>query len=168
MTDKKGRAPQHATAPRLVMQRTFRAGIDSVWALWTTPDGLEKWWGPNGFELKVRKLDLRPGGELWYAMTATAPAQVDRTTKAGLPLTIEIHATYTEVVPQRRLAFTQPTDFIPGVAPYIIETGVDLYTTGQGVRMVLTFDAMHSEEWTQRAVATWESELSRLSVVLGK
>jgi uncharacterized protein YndB with AHSA1/START domain len=150
------------------MQRTFRGGIESAWALWTTPEGLEAWWGPSGFELKVRKLDLRSGGELWYAMTATAPAQIGRITKAGLPVTIEFHATYTEVVPQRRLAFTQPTDFIPGVAPYTIETAVDLYPTGQGVRMVLTFDAMHDEEWTQRAVTTWESELSRLAIMLGK
>jgi hypothetical protein len=34
--------------------------------------------------------------------------------------------------------------------------------------MVLTFDAMHDEEWTQRAVTTWESELSRLAIMLGK
>ena len=77
-----------------------------------------------------------------------------------MPLTIEWHATYTEVVPQRRLAFTQLTDFVPRVAPYTIETAVDLYPSGRSVRMVLTFDAMHDEEWTHRAVATWESELS--------
>ncbi len=35
-----------------------------------------------------------------------------------------------------------------------------------GVRMVLTFDAMHADEWTQRAVMGWESELDKLATVL--
>jgi uncharacterized protein YndB with AHSA1/START domain len=155
-------------APRLVMERTYRAGIESVWSLWTTPEGLESWWGPRGFELKVRKLDLRPGGDLLYTTTAKAPEQVDRMRRAGMPLTREWHSTYTEVVPQRRLAFATLADFVPLVAPYTVETAVDLYPSGRSVRMVLTFDAMHDDEWTQKAVATWESELVRLASLLGK
>jgi hypothetical protein len=85
-----------------------------------------------------------------------------------MPLTIEWQATYTDVVPQRRLAFTQLTDFIPRVIPYTIETTVDFYPSGQSVRMVLTFDAMHDEAWTHRVVTTWESELARLATMLGK
>ena len=50
-------------------------------------------------------------------MTATAPAQIEFITKAGLPLTTEARLTYTEVVPQRRLAYVHVADFIPGVKP---------------------------------------------------
>jgi hypothetical protein len=32
--------------------------------------------------------------------------------------------------------------------------------------MVLTFDAMHSDEGTERAVMGWESELGKLAAVL--
>ena len=60
------------------------------------------------------------------------------------------------------------TDFIPGVEPYDVVTVVELLAVGQGVRMVLTFDAMHSDEWTQRAVMGWESELGKLAKVLGE
>jgi uncharacterized protein YndB with AHSA1/START domain len=155
-------------AQKLVMERTYRADIESVWSLWTTPVGLESWWGPSGFDLKVLKLDLRPGGDLICTMTATAPAAIDRMRKAGMPVTMQWHATYTEIVPQRRLAFGQLADFIPGVTPYPIETRVDLYPSGQSVRMVLTFDAMHDDEWTQKAVTTWEGELGRLASLLGK
>ena len=35
-----------------------------------------------------------------------------------------------------------------------------------GVRMVLTFDAMHDEHWTQMAVMGRESELGKLARVL--
>ena len=69
---------------------------------------------------------------------------------------------------RNRLVFTQLTDFIPRVTPYTIETAVDFYPSGQSVRMVLTFDAMHDEEWTHRVVTTWESELSRLATTLDK
>jgi uncharacterized protein YndB with AHSA1/START domain len=149
------------------MERTYRAGIESVWELWTTPEGLEAWWGPNGFELKVKKLDVRPGGALWYVMTATAPVEIDRMREAGMPVTIESCATYTEVIPQRRLSFTQLADFIPQIAPYGVETTVDFYASGQSVRMVLTFDAMHDQAWTDKAVAAWETELARLAKMLG-
>jgi hypothetical protein len=32
--------------------------------------------------------------------------------------------------------------------------------------MVLTFDAMHDEHWTQMAVMVWESELDKLAKLL--
>ena len=85
-----------------------------------------------------------------------------------MPLTIESRATYTEVIPQRRLAFTQLADFIPQVDPYVVETTVDFYASKRDVRMVLIFDAMHDETWTAKAVTAWETELARLAKMLGK
>jgi len=32
--------------------------------------------------------------------------------------------------------------------------------------MVLTFDAMHNDEWTKLATMGWESELGKLAAVL--
>jgi uncharacterized protein YndB with AHSA1/START domain len=58
---------------RITLERIYSAPIQQVWDLWTTKEGIESWWGPDGFTVKVRKLDLRPGGELHYAMTAVAP-----------------------------------------------------------------------------------------------
>jgi hypothetical protein len=73
-----------------------------------------------------RKLDLRPGGELLYAMTATAPQQVEFTRREGMPVTTEGCVTYAEVVPPRRLAYTHLADFIPGVESYDVATVVEL------------------------------------------
>ena len=83
-----------------------------------------------------------------------------------MPLTTEARITFTEVVPTRRLAYVHLADFIPGVEPYDVATVVELESTPQGVHMVLTFDAMHSDEWTQRAAMGWESELNKLAVVV--
>lgn len=164
MTNKTGTSA--ASKRRITIERTYQAPIEDVWDLWTTKEGIESWWGPEGFTVEVLELDLRPGGELRYAMTATAPAEIEFMKKAGMPLTTKARLTYTEVVPPRRLAYTHRADFIPGVEPYDVATMVELHPTPQGVRMVLTFDAMHDETWTQRAVQGRESELRRLAKVL--
>jgi uncharacterized protein YndB with AHSA1/START domain len=161
-------APQIQPARRQIsIERTFaNAAAEDVWSLWTTKEGIESWWGPDGFEVKVRRLDVRLGGELLYAMTATAPDQIEFLKKAGMPLTTESLVSYTEVVPLKRLAFTQMADFIPGVTPYEIATSVELERIPNGVRLVLTLDAMHDEYWTKMAVMGWENELDNLAKLL--
>jgi uncharacterized protein YndB with AHSA1/START domain len=151
---------------RVTLERTFAAPIDEVWELWTTKEGIESWWGPDGFAVKVQQIDLRPGGELVYAMTATAPDQMEFLKKAGMPATTVSRLTYTEVVPPRRLAYSHTADFIPGVEPYEVPTTVELEEVPDGVRMVLSFTAMHDEHWTNLAVMGWESELGRLEKLL--
>lgn len=137
-----------------------------MWELWTTKEGIESWWGPEGFSVEVHKLELWPGGQLLYTMTATAPEQIDFMRKAGMPLTTESRLTYTEIAPPRRLAYYQQADFIPNIKPYDIETTVELQPAPNGVRMVLTFDAMHDEHWTQMAVMGHEAELRKLEKLL--
>lgn len=151
---------------RITLERVYQADVQDVWDLWTTSDGIESWWGPGGFRVTVRKLDLRPGGELRYAMTAIDPPQVEFMKQAGMPLTQELRITFTEVVPRRRLAYVHLADFVPGVEPYDVATVVELHPVPEGVRMVLTFDAMHDDEWTRRAVMGWEQELGKLAAVL--
>jgi uncharacterized protein YndB with AHSA1/START domain len=155
-----------STKRKITIERTYKASLQDVWDLWTTKKGIESWWGPEGFEVKVRKLDLRPGGELQYAMTAIGPDQVEFMKQAGMPLTTEARLTYDEIAPNRRLVYRHLADFIPGVEPYDIAHVMELHPKGQGVRMVFTFDAMHDEEWTQRAVMGWEMELGKLEETL--
>jgi uncharacterized protein YndB with AHSA1/START domain len=152
----------------VTIERTFDASIEEVWDLWTTKDGIESWWGPDGFAVTVRKLDLRPGGALIYATTAVGSDQIEFMKNAGMPLVLETRVTYAEVDPPRRLAYSTLADFIPGIEPYRAATIVDLHPILDGVRMVLTQEAMHDEHWTQMAVMGWESELNRLAQVLKK
>ena len=159
--------PQTQPARRKVsIERTFNAAVEDVWDLWTTKNGIESWWGPPGFEVKVRRLDFRRGGELLYAMTAIAPDQIEFLKKAGMALTTESLVHYTEVVALERIAFTQMADFIPNVKPYAVATTVELATHPGGVKVVLTLDAMHDEYWTKMAVMGWESELDKLAKLL--
>ena len=159
---------KNKTGGRVTIERTYEGRIDDVWSLWTTKQGIESWWGPAGFSTKVLKLDLRAGGELRYAMTATAPAQVEFMKNAGMPLTNEGRITYKEVVNQRRLGYIHLADFVPGVEPYDVATLVEFHSNGSSVRLVLTFDAMHDEEWTKRAVMGHESQLAKLEKVIAE
>jgi uncharacterized protein YndB with AHSA1/START domain len=151
---------------RITIERVYRADIRDVWDLWATKDGIESWWGPGGFRVTVRTLELRPGGRLLYAMTAVDPPQVEFMKKNGMPVTHEATITFTDVVPPYRLAYIHLADFIPGVDPYDVATVVELDQTADGVRMRLTFDAMHNDEWTQRALMGWESEVGKLTALL--
>lgn len=157
-----------AARRRIALERTLRASIEDVWALWTTKDGLESWWGPDGFTVTVKKLDLRPGGELLYDMAATAAPQIAFMKQAGMPLATPCRLVFEEVTPPRRLVYVHRADFIPGVEPYDVEHVVELTPGPEGVvKLVLTIEAMHDDEWTGRAVSGWENELGWLEEVLG-
>ena len=158
-------APVAARA-QFSIQRIYAASIDEAWELWTTKAGIESWWGPEGFDVSVTSLDLRPGGALIYLMTATAPEQVAFMKQAGMLLTSECTVTYTEVSPPGRLAYKTLVDFAPGVAPYEVATVVELKATTDGVKLIITFDAMHDDVWTQRARAGHESQMRKLDALL--
>jgi uncharacterized protein YndB with AHSA1/START domain len=146
--------------------RTYAASIDQVWALWTTKDGIESWWGPEGFDVTVTSLDLRPAGALIYLMTASAPDQVAFMKQAGMPLSTECKVTYTEVARPSRLAYKTLTDFVPGIAPYEVATIVALKEAADGTTLTVTFDAMHDDIWTGRARAGHESQMRKLDGLL--
>lgn len=151
---------------RFSIERTYAASIDQAWALWTTKVGIESWWGPEGFEVTVVSLDLRPGGELVYLMTATAPEQVAFMKAAGMDVSTQAKVTYSEVSPPVQLAYRTLTDFVPDVAPYDVNTLVEFQATATGVKLTITFDAMHDDTWTERARAGHEGQLRKLDKLL--
>ena len=151
---------------RITLERHYKATVEEVWELWTTKEGIEEWWGPDGFAVKVHVLELRAGGTFEYAMSAVEPPQIEFMKKAGMPITTQHRGTITECTPPTRLAFNFPADFIPGVEPYPIETTVDIRPTATGVHLVVTLDPMHDAHWNEMMVKGWEMELGRLERAL--
>jgi uncharacterized protein YndB with AHSA1/START domain len=151
---------------QFTIERTFAASIDEAWALWTTKAGIESWWGPEGFDVTVISIDLRPGRQLVYLMTAVAPEQVAFMKQAGMPLSTETRVTYTEVSPPNRLAYKTLADFVPDVTPYEVTTVVELRVMAEGVKITISFDAMHDDLWTERARAGHESQMRKLDALL--
>jgi len=153
---------------RVSIERRYRATLAEVWELWTTKSGIEEWWGPDGFEVEVTRLELRPGGRLEYRMTAIGAEQIAAMKRAGMPLAQQLSIVIKEVVPEKLLVYAHRADFIPGVEPYDVEHRVELFAVSGEVRMVLSFERMHDMLWTERARAGWENELDTLGHVLSR
>lgn len=148
------------------LEHTYDAEATEVWRLWTTPEGIESWWAPDGFRVEVTKLELRPGGDLVYTMTAVGADQIEFMQNAGLPLDTVSRKTFTEVSEPRQLGYTSLVDFVPGVQPYEFLTLVELQPTEQGVRVVMTMESLHDEVWTERLLAGRRNELDKLADAL--
>ncbi len=54
----------------MVLQRVIRAPGAVVWGAWTDPETLPRWWGPDGFSCRTKRIDLRTGGEWVFDMIA--------------------------------------------------------------------------------------------------
>jgi uncharacterized protein YndB with AHSA1/START domain len=51
--------------------RTFRASVELMWEVWTNPEHIVNWWGPNGFTSTIHHMDFREGGE--WSLTMHGP-----------------------------------------------------------------------------------------------
>ncbi|WP_010587524.1 SRPBCC family protein [Schlesneria paludicola] len=147
---------------KIVIERTYTAAVKELWELWTTKEGFESWWGPEGFRAEVRALDARQDGTLHYDMIADSPEMVAAMKQMGRPASHEGRATFTVFAPHDRLSITSLIDFLPGVKPYESTIKVEFFPSGTTVRMVVTLDPMHNEEFTQMQKEGFASQLSKL------
>jgi pimeloyl-ACP methyl ester carboxylesterase/uncharacterized protein YndB with AHSA1/START domain len=47
----------------IFLSRTLNAPVALVWEMWTDPQHIANWWGPNGFTNTISTMDLKPGGQ---------------------------------------------------------------------------------------------------------
>ena len=82
----------------LVIERVFKAPPDKVFAAWTDPAILVKWFGPEGFSVPEHSLDVREGGA-WRTVMVSPKGEPH--TASGV---------YREIAPPRRLVMTWAWD----------------------------------------------------------
>lgn len=157
-----------AAEKAFTIERIFKATPERMWALWTTKEGVESWWGPEGFTTKVHKLDLRPGGSFDYDMTATAPEQVEAMKALGMPLTSRSRSVYVVTLKPRRLVLRTRIDFVPHVEPYEITHEVDFVKVRGGTKVLFTSTKMHSAEWGELARQGQISQFDKLAKLVGE
>ena len=162
MSDDKKSADRSARGAKLTIERTYQAQLEELWALWTTKEGFESWWGPEGFRVEVHALDARVNGTLHYDMLADAPEQVAAMKQMGRPISHQTRGTFSELEPHERLALTHVIDFLPEVEAYESTMTVQFFPLGKSVRMVVTLDPMHNEEFTKMSAEGFTSQLSKL------
>jgi uncharacterized protein YndB with AHSA1/START domain len=86
---------QHDVADRIItIERTFDAPCDLVWKMFTEPDHVEKWFGPEGFSTRVDIHDFMVGGKSEYVMIGPDGTEYPS------------EGYFLEIIPERRITTT--------------------------------------------------------------
>ena len=146
----------------VVIERTYPAPAEGLWALWTTKDGFESWWGPKGFRVEVHAMEARAGGTIEYDMIANAAEAIAAMKSMGQPLSHLTRGRFGEFAPHARLSLVHVIDFVPGSEPYEATIEVDFIPVGQATRMVITIQPHLDPHWTRMSIEGFNSQLTKL------
>lgn len=153
-------------ADTLSFERVYKASIEDVWALWTTKEGLEEWFAPEGMQVDVTPFELRVGAAIDHVMTAVGAEQVAYLANLGRPLTVRVCGRFVEVEHHRRLRIRFDIDFVPGVESYPYDLLVEFHAEQGRVRMILKVDRHPDAEMTRGAIVGLTSQLQRFELAI--
>ena len=137
----------------LQLERLIAAPPERVFELWTEPEQLIKWWGPDTFDVPEHDIDVRPGGR--WRTTMRSP-DGNRFTVSGVYRTIE---------KPRRVVFTWGWDDENGMRGHETEVTVTFEAAPGGTRMVLTQQAFESKDSRDKHSHGWSSSFDCLARV---
>jgi uncharacterized protein YndB with AHSA1/START domain len=148
--------------PGFVLEREFRAAPERVWAMWTTSEGVMRWWAPSakemGYEFRVLEMDVRPGGRYRFEMKGRGHELVN----AG---------TYAIVDAPRELLMIWRFDIFlaPGERPYDVPIRITLAPTPSGgTRMKFRQGSLATGAHTKGSRDGVEQNLRYLAAALGE
>ena len=73
--------------------RLLSAPVELVWRVWTSPEHIAKWWGPEGFTNTIHTMEVKQGGE--WRLTMHGPD--------GKPYPNK--STFEEIIPEQKIVF---------------------------------------------------------------
>lgn len=62
------KSPDTTEGRTLEITRLLNAPRDLVWEVWTNPEHIKNWWGPEGFTNSIDKMEVWPGGIWQFTM----------------------------------------------------------------------------------------------------
>lgn len=121
----------------LRLERLVDVPRELVWAAWTRPEHVCKWFTPAPWSVANCEIDLRPGGKFLVVMRSPEGQEFPN------------DGCYLEVVPQERLVFTDT--LLPGYRPAANPFMTAVITFEQrGAGTLYTATAMHRDEESRR------------------
>jgi uncharacterized protein YndB with AHSA1/START domain len=118
---------EHAIDPTLdlVLEREVDVPPHLVWAAWTTPEHVKKWFAPKPYETIECEIDLRPGGIFRTVMRSPEGETMDE--GAGC---------FLEVVENQRLVWTAALGpgFRPVASDFPFTAIISLEPAGSGTK----------------------------------
>ncbi|WP_229266717.1 SRPBCC domain-containing protein [Leptospira sp. severe_002] len=140
------------TKPSLTIKRRFKAAPAKVFAAWTQPAQVAKWFGPPGAYDVSAEVDLRVGGR--YTIHSFC-------TQDGAPN--QISGVYHEVVQDRRLVFTWSFHTAPEHESLVT---IEFKPDGDGTLMTLTHEQFFDEPARDAHNKGWDAVLENLDAYL--
>jgi uncharacterized protein YndB with AHSA1/START domain len=89
------------TDEQILITREFNAPKHLVYAAWTTPELVKRWWHANRGKVTVAEIDLRVGGRWRYVAISDDGLEV------------AFHGEYREIVPNERIVSTEVYEGAP-------------------------------------------------------
>ena len=142
----------------IVLERTYRAPVAELWALWTTKDGFESWWGPEGFRTEVELIEARLDGSLVYEMIAETPEAI----AMACGPSVRAHSRFVEFVLYERLTLADVVDVGTGAPVYVNAVEAMFRSQGKSTTMVVSIHPHIRPSDTEIAVTAFNSQLRRL------
>ena len=133
--------------PSLTLKRRLNAPAEKVFAAWTKPETLARWFGPGHCTGIEARIDLRVGGR--YHITMHAPDDQH-----------DVMGVYREIVPNQKLVFTWHWKTTPERESLVT---VDLIEKGGGTELVFTHEKFFDEAARNRHEQGWTKLLGRLA-----
>ena len=59
---------ENTASREMRITKTFKAPVELVWEVWTSPEHIVNWWGPNGFTNTIHTMNFKEGGEWTLTM----------------------------------------------------------------------------------------------------
>jgi len=137
----------------LRIERLIAAPPERVFALWTEPRELVKWWGPEGFEVPQHALDVRPDGK--WRTTMRSPQGTLHT----------VSGVYRAIEPPRRLVFTWGWDDDNGMRGHETEVTVTFEPAPGGTRLTLLQQTFQDQDARDKHSLGWNSSFDCLAQV---
>jgi uncharacterized protein YndB with AHSA1/START domain len=142
--------------PVIVLERTYRAPVEELWALWTTKAGFESWWGPEGFRVEVEVLEARLGGALVYDMIAETPEAL----ATGCAPSQRARSRFLEFRLNERLKLVDLTETGTPIQDHLVEA--EFRNDSGWTTMVVILHPHVDPSHTKIAVTAFNSQLARL------
>ena len=133
--------------PSLTLKRRLNAAPETVYAAWTDPQRLTRWFGPDAGAVTRAETDVRVGGRFRVVFHTEDGEEHD------------VSGVYREVVPNERLVFTWAWRSTPERESLVT---VALRPDGGGTSLTLTHEQFFDEEARDRHEFGWTGTLDKL------
>lgn len=123
---------------RLSITRLLRAPRELVWEVWTNPDHIKHWWGPDGFTNTIHKMEVKEGGTWEFIMHG--PDGTDYRNKN----------LFVKVVPGKKLVYNHVT------APHFTAT-ITMESQGEDTLLTMT-SLFESEDQLKKVIEVFKAD----------